>query len=147
MPIEIRILRHDDELILTRVAPEVFDDPINMQAAGEFLNDSRHHLVVAVENDIVIGFASGVHYIHPDKPRPEMWINELGVTPTHQARGVGRAILHRLLEVARELGCAGAWVLTDRGNAPAMRLYQSMGGDEAPDETVMFTFRLDANAP
>ncbi len=145
MPVEIRILRAGDEDVLARVAPEVFDDPIDAQAAREFLADARHHLVVAVEDGVVIGFASAVAYLHPDKLHPELWINELGVAPASRGRGVGKAILSRLLELARGLGCAEAWVLTERSNEPARRLYASLGGEEAPDHPVMFSFRLDSN--
>ena len=89
----------------------------------------------------MVGFASAVSYVHPDKP-PELWINEVGVAPTHHRRGVARALLGLLFEVGRREGCATAWVLTERENGPAMRLYQSCGGEEAEDETVMFSFEL-----
>ena len=143
MSIEIRVLRRDEGAILANVAPDVFDDPVIQQVAEQFLGDPRHHLAVAIDGNLVVGFASGVHYLHPDKPQPEFWINEVGVAPAHQAQGLGKALMHSLLQVAQSLGCAEAWVLTERNNKPAMRLYQSVGGDEAPDETVMFTFHLD----
>src|SRR5512138_1614995 len=114
MSIEIRILREGDESVLDQVASDVFDDPIVPQRAKEFLNDPRHHLAVAIDEGIVIGFASAVHYVHPDKPQPELWINELGVSPTHQNRGIGKSLLRALFELARELGCVEAWVLTER---------------------------------
>jgi len=142
MPIKIRILQSGDETILEHVDPDVFDDPIQPKAAQEFLNDNRHHLVVATDKNIVIGFASGVHYIHPDKSRPEFWINEVGVSSSYHKQGVGKALVHALLEKARSIGCSEAWVLTERANVPAMRLYQSIGADEAADESVMFTFHL-----
>jgi len=143
MSIEIRVLRRDEGTILENVAPDVFDDPVIQQVAEQFLGEPRHHLAVAVDGNLVVGFASGVHYLHPDKPHPEFWINEVGVAPAHQAQGLGKALIRSLLAVAQSLSCAEAWVLTERSNEPAMRLYQSVGGDEAPDETVMFTFRLD----
>jgi aminoglycoside 6'-N-acetyltransferase I len=49
-----------------------------------------------------------------------------------------------VLDVARGLGCAEAWVLTDRANTAAMRLYAAAGSTEAPTDHVMFTFTLDA---
>jgi ribosomal protein S18 acetylase RimI-like enzyme len=143
MTIEIRILGAGDEAVLAGVAGDVFDDPILPQAAREFLVDPRHHLAVAIEDQVVIGFASGVHYIHPDKAHPEFWVNEVGVAPAFQKRGVGKALMGALLAEARELGCKEAWVLTERDNTPAMRLYQSLGGDEAAEKTVMFTFYVD----
>jgi aminoglycoside 6'-N-acetyltransferase I len=56
-------------------------------------------------------------------------------------------LIRALLEVARGVGCVEAWVLTERDNIPAMRLYKSISGDEASGETVLFTFRLDAGTP
>ena len=143
MSIEIRILRRGDAAILDHVADDVFDDPIVLKTAQEFLGDPRHHLAVAVDEGTVIGFASGVHYEHPDKPHPEFWVNEIGVAETHHRRGLGKALMNSLLDVARALDCREAWVLTERNNGPAMRLYQSIGGEEAPDEVVMFTFHLN----
>jgi GNAT superfamily N-acetyltransferase len=141
--IEIRFLQPGDESALANVAPEVFDHPIHARATIAFLADPRHHIVVAIENGVVVGFASGVHYFHPDKPVPELWINELGVAPTHRGGGVGTSLLEGLLQKARELGCAEAWVLTDRDNLAAMRLYASSGGVEARPDPVMFTFSLE----
>jgi ribosomal protein S18 acetylase RimI-like enzyme len=103
-------------------------------------------LAVAVEDCLVVGFVSAVHYLHPDKPRPELWINEVGVAATHRGRGLGTRLLHSVLDVARGLGCAEAWVLTDQANTAAMRLYTAAGSTEAPSDHVMFTFRLDGVA-
>jgi GNAT superfamily N-acetyltransferase len=143
---EIRILQPGDEDVLRMVGPDVFDSPSDRPATSEFLRDSRHHIVVAIDGGVVVGFASAVHYVHPDKPSPELWINEVGVASTHRGRGLGKAILQKLFDRARTLGCVEAWVLTDRGNQGAMRLYGSRGGIEAPTDQVMFTFRLDAGS-
>lgn len=83
MTIAIKTLNYDDVSILKNVDPGVFDYPINQSRAEEFLADPRHHLVVAIKNDQVIGF-SAVHYVHPDKPRPELWINEVSVAGTYR---------------------------------------------------------------
>ena len=73
MTIEIRLLGPDDERVLRQVAPGVFDHDVNPALSAEFLHDPRHHLAVAIENGSVVGFASGVHYVHPDKPA-ELWV-------------------------------------------------------------------------
>jgi GNAT superfamily N-acetyltransferase len=143
--IEIKVLGGHDAGILKNVAPAVFDDPIDPHMTDAFLCDPRHHLAVAVEDNVVVGFVSAVHYVHPDKARPELWINEVAVAPTHRGRGLGKDLLHSILETARGIGCAEAWVLTDRSNIAAMRLYSSSGGTE-PSDHVMYTFRLDNNA-
>src|SRR5258708_11349605 len=140
--IEVRVLDRGDELLLIRVAPDVFGNAVDIENSANFLRDPRHHLAVAVEADVVVGFCSAVDYIHPDKP-PELWINEVGVAPAHPNHGVATKLLRALLEVARNAGCRHGWVLTDRSNSAAMRLYASAGGNEAPEDTVMFSFVLD----
>jgi ribosomal protein S18 acetylase RimI-like enzyme len=144
MAIEIRVLRAGDESVLANVAPDVFDDPIDNHGTKEFLGDPRHHIAVAIDDGLVVGFASAVLYVHPDKPRPELWINEVGVAPTHHRRGIARDLLDALLHVGRKADCVEAWVLTERSNEAGMGLYASSGGQVAQTDQVMFTFFLDA---
>jgi ribosomal protein S18 acetylase RimI-like enzyme len=132
MGIEVKVLQPGDAKILSNVAAEVFDNPIDPQLTREFLADPRHHIAVAIDNGQVVGFASGVHYVHPDKP-PEMWINEVGVAPSHRRRGLAKAVLQSLLQIARERNCSSAWVLTDQTNEAAIALYESAGGTEGAD--------------
>jgi GNAT superfamily N-acetyltransferase len=143
MAIDIKVLGPHEVGVLERVDPDVFDDPIDVGRAREFLADSRHHLAVAVDDGVVVGFVSAVHYVHPDKPCPELWINEVGVTESHRRRGLGSRLLRAVFDVARRLGCAEAWVLTERTNEAAMRLYSAADNADAPTDHVMFNFRLD----
>lgn len=140
--IEIRLLVPEDLDLLSRVAADVFDDPIVPAAAREFLNDPRHRLVMAIDNGVIVGFVSSVIYVHPDKSAPELWINEVGVAPSHHRQGLGKHLMQRTLEEAKRAGCAEAWVLTERQNEAAMGLYKSVGGIEGEPDTVMFTFAL-----
>jgi GNAT superfamily N-acetyltransferase len=137
----IRVLGPDDAEVLDRVAPDVFDHDVDARWTAEFFDDSRHHLAVALDGDTVVGIASGVHYVHPDKP-PELFVNEVGVAPTHQGQGIGGRLMRALLARGREVGCREAWVLTDYTNAAARRLYASVGGTDAPGPTLMVTFHL-----
>lgn len=146
MAIEIKLLAPTDTGALQHVAPGVFDDPIHAARAAEFLADPRHHLAVAIDEGVVIGFVSAVHYVHPDKRAPELWINEVSVAATHRRRGVATRLLRQIFDLARTLGCAEAWVLTDRSNPAAMRLYAAAGAADPPADAVMFTFRLGGDA-
>jgi ribosomal protein S18 acetylase RimI-like enzyme len=136
----VRILGSGEGAVLRNVARDVFDNPLDAHWSAEFLDDSRHHLAVALDDVVVVGMASGVHYLHPDKP-PELWINELGVAPSHRGRGIGKALLDALLAHGRTLGCDEAWLLTDMANAPARRLCAGAGGEEK-EPPVYVAFRL-----
>jgi aminoglycoside 6'-N-acetyltransferase I len=137
----VKTLTSSDLPLLMNVQEGIFDNPVDEKSAREFLADQRHHIVVALFEDTIIGFASAVHYVHPDKPT-ELWINEVGVAPAHQNKGVGKAIMKELLQLGQSLGCVNAWVLTDRSNTPANSLYKSAGGDADPGDTVMYEFDL-----
>jgi len=139
--ITIKVLSISDLNLLMNPAEGVFDNPVDESFAREFLNDPHHHIVVAIFDNTVIGFASAVHYIHPDKPT-ELWINEVGVAPAHQGKGVGKAIMTEMLNLGKQLGCVNAWVLTDRTNAAGNGLYKSVGGIAAEGDTVMYEFGL-----
>ncbi len=141
LPTVIRILDVAERSVLDRVAHDVFDHAVDRKRALEFLEDPRHHLAVAVNGDRVVGFASGVTYVHPDKA-PEFWVNEVGVSAPYRRQGLGQRLLEALFSVGRAAGCSEAWVLTERDNDAACALYRSLGGSEPPQETVMFSFQL-----
>jgi len=141
--VEIRLARPGDERLIETAAAGVFDHVPRADLTAEFLGDPRHHLVVAIADGRIVGFVSGVHYVHPDKSA-ELWINEVAVAPTHQNQRVGRSMLDRMLAHGRRLRCRCAWVLTDRANPAAMRLYAAAGGEPEPAPSVLFEFDLDA---
>ncbi len=138
-PIVIRLLGPTDASVLQRVAPDVFDNPVDPRWTAEFFADPRHHIVVALDAGTVVGMATGVHYVHPDKA-PELFINEVGVAPTHQQRGIAKEMLRVLLAHGSSLGCTGAWVGTEENNVPARRLYESVGAGRDAEPFVLYWF-------
>jgi ribosomal protein S18 acetylase RimI-like enzyme len=142
----IRLLGRDDAAVLRRVAPDVFDNPVDPHWTAEFLADPRHHLVVAIDDETVVGMASAVHHVHPDKP-PQLFINEVGVASSHHGQGIGRRLLEALLQRGRELACTEAWVLTDESNTAARRLYAGGSGARAPEAILMYTFDFTSDDP
>jgi len=139
--VTIRILGPGEESVLASVAPDVFDHAVRPEWARTFLADPRHHIVVAIAGGHVVGMATGLDYLHPDKDR-QFFVNEVGVAAAHHRRGIGRALVERLLEHARTLGCVEAWVATEVDNAPALALYRATGGREDEAHAVVFTYDL-----
>lgn len=136
----IRLLGPADAAVLANVAQEVFDNELDPRWTAEFLADPRHHIVVALAGEQVVGMATAVHYLHPDKA-PELWINEVGVAPSFRNQGLGRQLIATLLSRGRALGCTEAWLGTEESNTAARRLYAAVGGVEEP--MVYVTFELD----
>jgi GNAT superfamily N-acetyltransferase len=141
MPIAIRILGPDDGAALEHVAPDVFDGPIDTRWSAECLGDPCHHLAVASEDGQIVAMASALRYVHPDKP-PELWVNEVGVAPTHHGQGIGRRVLAALLAHARTLGCREAWLLTSQDSFATRRIDTAAGGCDEDESPMMVTFNL-----
>jgi len=137
--IEVRILRPGDAHVLESVAPGVFDNRNDPELSAEFLADPRHHLAVALDEGAVVGMASAVDYVHPDKPA-ELWIIEVGVAPEYQRAGIGRRLLQALFALGQELGCREAWVGTEHDNEAARGLYEAVGGQA--ESFVLYSFKL-----
>jgi ribosomal protein S18 acetylase RimI-like enzyme len=137
---EVRVLTPADAAQFERIAEGVFDHAVQARLIDEFLADARHSLAVAIADGMIVGMASGVRYVHPDKPS-ELWINEVGVSPDYQRRGLAKRIVGELLAEGRRQGCREAWVLTDFDNAAARATYRSAGGLESGPQ-LMVTFPL-----
>jgi ribosomal protein S18 acetylase RimI-like enzyme len=129
----------DESIILA--GAELFDATPTEALATRFLASEGHHLLVALEDgDRPIGFVSGVETTHPDKGT-EMFLYELSVLPAHRNRGVGRALVEALADLARGRGCYGMWVGTEPDNAAALATYLAAGADPPePFVTLGWTF-------
>jgi aminoglycoside 6'-N-acetyltransferase I len=128
-----------DEAIFDNAADGVFDEAINGERLAAYLRDPQHHMMLAIIGGQVVGQVAAVIYRHPDKA-PELFIDEVGVAPAFQRRGIARQLMDHMLGLGRNLGCEAAWVGTEHGNTAARNLYASYGASAEP--FVMYTFKL-----
>ena len=107
---------------LDSVAEGVFDEAIRQDEARALLKDPSHIMMLAIEDEMVAGIASGVVIRHPDKLR-ELWINEVGVADRARGNGLAQRLVQGLFEwsVARDIHTA--WLVMDRDNKAAARSY------------------------
>ncbi|MFE0017252.1 GNAT family N-acetyltransferase [Mesorhizobium sp. NPDC059054] len=141
-PIEIRRLLPGDDAFLERVAEEVFDEPIDPARLAAYLAAPGHLMIVALADGLVVGQCAAVIHRHPDKPT-ELYIDEVGVSPAFQRRGIARRMLMAMFALGRELGCEEAWVGTEPGNIAARALYENLPESGEPAEQfAMYVYKL-----
>ncbi len=116
----------DDTLVAA--AEHLFDGPARPEATARFLSEAGHHLLIAYDEGHAVGMVTGVEMTHPDKGT-EMFLYELGVDKPSRNRGVGRALVTALADLARQRGCFGMWVLTDDDNLAASKTYEAAGAN------------------
>lgn len=98
------------------------DDPWPERAFLAELAAKHNHYVAARVDDKLVGYA-GIARLGRLRPY-EYEIHTIGVDPAYQGKGIGRQLLHELIEYAD-----GATIFLEvrTDNAPAIALYESAG--------------------
>lgn len=143
--IPICVITAANASLLERVDADVFDHPVQPGLLQAFLANPANLLVVAIADAQVVGMATGICYVHPDKPLA-LFINEVGVAARFHRQGLGKRLLSTMLEQGRVRGCTEAWVATETGNTAARALYQSLGGVADQEQAVVYVYPLNPGA-
>lgn len=119
--------RRADLVALSIVDRRAFGPLWAMDVAGiaDACNATPHHrLRVAFEGTEIVGFAvSG-------RAGRNSYLQRLAVDPSHQGKGIGRALTQDALRWARRHRCTGMLVNTHVENETALGLYRSLGFEE-----------------
>lgn len=143
MTLQFRIASPGDEPLFDRPHPGVFDNPIRPDALRTFLADPGHHIAIATEDDAIVGMATANEYLHPDKPT-QVWINEVGVAPTHRRRAIATQLLGAMLAHLKARGFKNAWLATEHDNTAARATFRKPPGAAEAEGVVMFEYDLSA---
>jgi len=85
------------------------------------------------DNGKASGFALFFHTFSTFLGRRGLWLEDLFVVPEHRGKGLGKALLSELADIARKRQCGRfEWSVLD-WNAPAIRFYEAMGATILPD--------------
>jgi ribosomal protein S18 acetylase RimI-like enzyme len=125
-----------------------FDDPSPGVPA---LTERSKELLKTGEITVLLG-GDGPDGIALLRFRPSLWeksldayLEELYVAPGQRGHGLGRALLKRAMELARERGAAHFDLATSEDDTAALALYESAGmtNREHPDGPVMLYYERD----
>ncbi len=122
MTADIVRLTAENTALLARVAEEVFDDRIVPERLAAFLAESGHLMLIAVDDGLVVGQVAAVVHRHPDLAT-ELYVDNLGVTPSHRRQGIAGRLMAQMLDLGRRLGCEECWLGAELDNEPARGLY------------------------
>lgn len=106
---------------------------------AEFLNDPRTFLLVAEDDEGLVGWLYAYELLRPEGYRTTL-LYEVEVLERAQGRGHGRAMVEVLLAEARARGHMRMWVLTDEDNEAAKALYEAAGAQSVSQR--MYTWEL-----
>jgi GNAT superfamily N-acetyltransferase len=104
--------------------------------AGLFGKRPYAEAVLAEEDVLPIGFALFFHNFSTFLARPGIYLEDLFVLPDHRGRGVGRALLVHLAQLAVERGCGRLEWSVLNWNQEAIRFYERLGARANSEWTV-----------
>lgn len=89
------------------------------------------------------GFALFFSTFSTFRAQPSLYLEDLFVRPSQRGRGLGKALLARLAELAARRGCGRLEWAVLNWNEPALGFYRSLGARPLDEWTV---YRLDGEA-
>ena len=103
--------------------------------------DPGHRMAcrLAFADGTALGFAIHHHHCSSWVMGDDMYLEDLFVAPDARGQGVGRALIEDLIALGRAKGWHRLYWNTDRNNAAARRLYDSLAQD---DEHIRYRLTL-----
>lgn len=143
-PSDLTILKR-----LLKVFGEAFEDLPTYQDAvpsdaylAALLGKAHFIALAATTDDEVVGGLTAYVLDKFERDRREIYIYDLAVAVAHRRRGIATALIERLREIARMRHAYVIFVQADRGDAPAIALYESLGTRES-----VYHFDIAAEGP
>ncbi|HEX8493017.1 MAG TPA: GNAT family N-acetyltransferase [Pyrinomonadaceae bacterium] len=104
-----------------------------------FGEDAAAEVVIGYYKDAPVSFALFFHNFSTFLGRRGLYLEDLYVKPEMRGRGIGRAMLVHLAQLAKQRGCGRfEWAVLD-WNEPAIKFYKNLGALALDEWT---TFRL-----
>ena len=114
------------------------------KSVESFLSDPACYILLATVEDRVVGSLNGYAMRKAHRAEPQFLLYEVGVLPEWRNRGAGTALVKAFVEEAKSSGAFEVWVLTDRTNNSALKMYQRCGLAEEEEglQAVMLSLKL-----
>jgi aminoglycoside 3-N-acetyltransferase I len=131
-PTEIPLMRGLNALFGEAFAePETYGaQPPDESYLADLLGKDHVIALAALTDETVVGGLVAYELDKFERVRREVYVYDLAVAATHRRRGIARALLEHLRDIARERGAWVVYVQADYGDDPAIALYESLGRRE-----------------
>jgi ribosomal protein S18 acetylase RimI-like enzyme len=89
----------------------------------------------------LLGIASARVELKPYGNERWLYVDEVDVCADQRRRGVGKGIMRKLIELAKEAGCEEVWLGAEVDNHAAHALYQSVKPDDVT-QVIGYTYKI-----
>ena len=111
-----------------KLLDQVIADPDTLRDAL-FSEKPAAEALVAIDGKEVVGYAIFFHNFSTFSGRRGMYLEDIYVQPGQRGKGLGKGLLNRVLEIAKERDCPRCdWQVLD-WNQRAIDFYESIGAE------------------
>ena len=126
----IRDMESRDYLSIAEIWRDVFtpvEDESVADVCERMKGDSRYRIFVADMEGMVVGFVTTVEALSINLPDGYIKINGLAVLPEYRRRGIGKLLMERVEELARERGISLIGLASGFNRTEAHEFYEHLG--------------------
>jgi GNAT superfamily N-acetyltransferase len=124
-----RLKENDIHQLQNIIEEEAFDgyDEYDFAQAKTFLSEKQNIAIAAKLNDKIIGLIYGYSLTRFDGKAPQFFIYAVDIHKDYQNKGYGSRFVKYVVGWARDNGFCESFVLTDKDNLRACRVYEKAG--------------------
>ena len=137
-----RKLTVNDLSLLLNMEQDFRSNFICEENARQFLSNPMNWLFACIQDQRIIGFAYGYELHRLNNTGNMLYIHEVGILEQYQRQGIGRQLLTGIQALCKLTGICRFFLFTQKSNAAACSLYESVGGKAAHDDDVMYFFQI-----
>jgi len=137
--LQIKRLGINDKELANQIIAKYFPEG---ELNSAFLENYNNYLLVAyIDNDFA-GFLYGYEQQRLERKTPMMFLYSIDVLEKYHRLGVGKALINTLKSICTENKFMKMFVITNKSNTAAIKLYQSTGGIEQTDDDTLFSYSI-----
>ncbi|MCD8509030.1 MAG: GNAT family N-acetyltransferase [Bacillus sp. (in: Bacteria)] len=132
----------NDKEIGRKVEQLFFDKEAYIKNVTDYLAGENNYLFVYLYRDEVAGFAYGYELQRFDGRKNMMYMHQVEVLPQYRQLGIGKQLMEAFILICQNKDCSRLFLITNKSNAPAIALYDSVGGKTLHEDDIVYTFPI-----
>jgi len=131
----------ENDIYLLRNVVEADGKEFFPQQILNFLTDNKVYAFGAKLNNIIIGAIYAYSLTRVDN-EPMLYIHDVGILPEYQNSGIGSRFIKYVIDYAKENGFSKCFLITEKKNSRACRIYEKAGGRSENEDDIVYNFRF-----
>jgi len=136
--VHCKLLAKKDVSQMNDVLEELEIEPTGLIS---FLQHSQNLGFIAQYHDKIIGFIYGYSLMSLDNRAPQLLIYSVDVLTEFQNSGIGSKLFQYVVDYSKENGFSECFVITDKGNKRACRIYEKAGGKNDFEDEIVYVIK------